>query len=111
MSHETAVETQDDGVLRAGADSARLLTIVERAMDGGRLDGDELRIGIPVEADMAYWGRSEWHITPEGYTGKAHELFGALLSDITGLDIVIHGLIPAGEDEGSQQLIMATVRS
>ena len=112
MTQEAATELLDDGVFRVGDDTTRLLAVVERAMDGGRLDGDELRIGIPVDNDQAFWGRPEWYITPDGSgAGKASEMFGALLSELTGQDIVIHGLLPAGEGDDSPQLIMASVRS
>ena len=112
MSNETATEILGDGVFRVGDDASRLQTIVERAIEGGRLDGDELRIGIPVDEGQAFWGRSEWYVTPDGSaTGKANDMFGALLSEITGQDIVINGLAPVDEGSESQLLILATVRS
>jgi hypothetical protein len=112
MTMEATTERIDDGVFRSGDDTARLQAIVERAIEGGRLDGDELRIGIPVDGDQAFWGRAEWYITPDGSAaGKANEMFGALLSEMTGQDIVIHGLAPVEEGSDSQLLILATVRT
>ena len=110
MHHEARIEIIDDGVLRAGADAERLQIVVEQAMDKGKLDGDVLRIGIPIEDELAYWGTSEWHFTEDGRTGRANELLAATLSDVTGRDIVIHGFLPMGEGDDTQLYLMATVR-
>jgi hypothetical protein len=110
MNHEAKITFDDDGVLRVGDDLERLQEVVLRAMDGGKLDGDELRIGIPVEGDLAYWGRTEWHLTEDGHAGRANEIFAAKLSDVMGRDIAIHGFAPVSEGDEMRLLLMATVR-